>query len=281
MGSTQGAVVNKLSLEKQNQVLSLLVEGASIRSTERITGVHRDTIVRLLARAGDACTRMMDKKLTDLKCEEVEVDELWGYVGKKQKHVRPEDDQRELGDQYIFIAMDAKTKVVCSHLVGKRSLENAIELMRDLQFRVSTRITLTTDGFTPYIPAVEKAFGKDIDFSQLVKVYTRSIAGRYSPGEFVSAHATTITGNPTRTSTSYIERQNLTVRMQMRRLTRLTNAFSKKLASLKAAAALHFAHYNFMRVHRSLRVTPAMQAGITDHVWGWGEMLGVNCSEGA
>jgi IS1 family transposase len=274
MGSTQGAVVNKLSQEKQNQVLSLLVEGASIRSAERITGAHRDTIVRLLARAGDACARMMDKKLTYLKCEEVEVDELWGYVGKKQKHVKVGENQRELGDQYIFIAMDAKTKVVCSFLVGKRSLENAIELMRDLQFRMAGRITLTTDGFTPYITAVEKAFGKDVDFSQLVKVYTQSVAGRYSPGEFVSAHATTIMGNPQRTSTSYIERQNLTVRMHMRRFTRLTNAFSKKLASLKAAAALHFAHYNFMRVHRSLRVTPAMQAGITDHIWSWGELLG-------
>jgi len=273
MGSTQGAVVNKLSQEKQNQVLSLLVEGASIRSAERITGVHRDTIVRLLARAGDACARVMDKKLTDLKCEEVEVDELWGYVGKKQKHVKVGENQRELGDQYIFIAMDAKTKVVCSFLVGKRSLENAIELMRDLQFRMAGRITLTTDGFTPYITAVEKAFGSNVDFSQLVKVYTATIAGRYSPGEFVSAHATTITGNPKRTSTSYIERQNLTVRMHMRRFTRLKNAFSKKLASLKAAAALHFAHYNFMRVHRSLRVTPAMQAGITDHVWTWGELL--------
>jgi IS1 family transposase len=276
MGSIQGAVVNTLSQEKQNQVLSLLVEGASIRSAERITGVHRDTIVRLLARAGDACARMMDKKLTDLKCEEVEVDELWGYVGKKQKHVKVGENQRELGDQYIFIAMDAKTKVVCSFLVGKRSLENAIELMRDLQFRMAGRITLTTDGFTPYITAVERAFGKDVDFSQLVKVYTQSVAGRYSPGEFVSAHVTTITGNPQRTSTSYIERQNLTVRMHMRRFTRLTNAFSKKLASLKAAAALHFAHYNFMRVHRSLRVTPAMQAGITDHVWVWGELLGAN-----
>jgi IS1 family transposase len=266
--------VNKLSDEKQSQVLSLLVEGASIRSIERVTGVHRDTIMRLLSRAGDLCQRMMDKRLINLKCEEVEVDELWGYVAKKQAHVLPTDNQREVGDQYVFVAMDAKTKVVCSFLVGKRSLENAIELMRDLQYRVSGRITLTTDGFTPYITAVEKSFGGNVDYGQLVKIYgPDSRAGRYSPPAFIRSFPTQVTGSSKRISTSYIERQNLTVRMQVRRFTRLTNAFSKKLANMKAAVALHFAHYNFVRVHKTLRVTPAMQAGLTDHVWTWNELL--------
>jgi IS1 family transposase len=263
--------VNTLSFEKQNQVLSLLVEGSSIRSIERVTGVHRDTIVRLLARAGALCARLMDEKVQNLKCEEVEVDEVWGYVGKKQKNVRWNDNQRELGDQYIFVAMDAQTKVVCSYVVGKRNTENANLLMRDLQYRVATRITLTTDGFKPYLEAVEKSFGGNVDYSQLIKVYSgdERARERYSPSELVTSYSATISGTPKRTSTSYIERQNLTVRMQMRRFTRLTNAFSKKLSSMKAAVALHFAHYNFMRIHRSLRVTPAMQAGLTDHVWTW------------
>jgi IS1 family transposase len=267
--------VNTLSQEKQTQVLSLLVEGVSVRSIERVTGVHRDTIVRLLGRAGDVCARLMDEKLTDLNCEEVEVDELWGYVGKKQKNVRSTDNQREVGDQYVFVAMDAQSKVVCSYLVGKRSAENAVQLMRDLQYRMAKRITLTTDGFTPYVEAVEKSFGAAVDFSQLVKTYSgdERTRERYSPSEFVRSYQTQIVGKSKRVSTSYIERQNLTIRIQMRRFTRLTNAFSKKLASMKAAVALHFAHYNFMRVHRSLRVTPAMEAGLTDHVWTWGELL--------
>lgn len=268
--------MNVLPLDKQHQVLSLLVEGSSIRSVERITGVHRDTIVRLLQRAGAACAQLMDQRLTNLKCEEVEVDEVWGYVGKKQKRVTLQDNQREVGDQYVFIAMDAQTKMVCSYVVGKRSPENAMNLMRDLHYRLASRITLTTDGYLPYLNAVEKTFGGNVDYAQLVKVYSHAIPQddrRYSPAAFQRAVKTTISGTPKRVSTSYIERQNLTIRMQMRRFTRLTNAFSKKLASMKAAVALHFAHYNFMRVHRSLRVTPAMQAGMADHVWTWGELL--------
>lgn len=267
--------VNKLSQEKQIQVLNCLVEGSSIRSVERITGIHRDTIMRLMVRAGAACAQQMDTKLNSLKCEEVEVDEAWCYVGKKQKNVTPDDDSREVGDQYVFVAMDAKTKLIPSYLIGKRTAENAQQLMRDLAFRVTNRITLTTDGFQPYARAVELAFGIGVDYAQLVKTYSGDEATRerYSPSEFVRAYPTQITGKSKRISTSYIERQNLTMRMQMRRLTRLTNAFSKKLASLKASVALHFAHYNFMRIHSSLRVTPAMEAGVTDHVWTWGELL--------
>ena len=261
-------VVNTLSQEKQTQVLSLLVEGASVRSIERVTGVHRDTILRLMIRAASSCAKIMEEKLANLKLDEVEVDEAWCFVRKKQKRVTFMDNQREVSDQYVFVAMDAKSKIVPSFLVGKRTAENALQLMRDLQYRVTNRITLTTDGFTPYIEAVEKSFGADVDFAQLVKVYTgdESKRERYSPSNFVCSFPTQIMGKSKRICTSYIERQNLTMRMQMRRFTRLTNAFSKKLANLKAAVTLHFAHYNFMRVHRSLRVTPAMEAGITDHV---------------
>lgn len=254
----------------------MLVEGASIRSVERITGVHRDTIVRLLGRAGASCDRLLDEKLVLLKTEEIECDELWGYVGKKQKRVTYMDNQREVGDQYIFVAMDSKSKLVCSHLVGKRTPENTVLFMRDLQYRVIGRPTITTDGFVPYVNAVEQSFGANVDFAQLVKTYTGDEATRerYSPSDFVRSFQTVITGDSKRICTSHVERQNLTVRMQVRRFTRLTNAFSKKLASMKAAVALHFAHYNFMRVHRSLRVTPAMEAGLTDHIWTWGELLG-------
>ena len=255
----------------------MLVEGASVRSVERITGVHRDTIVRLLGRAGATCERLMNDKVTNLKCQDVEADELWGYVGKKQKHVRPWENHRELGDQYVFVAMDAQTKLVCSYLVGKRNLTNSIRFMRDLRSRMGGKITLTSDGFTPYLTAVERAFGSDVNYAQLVKIYVETgHSGRYSPGEFVEARSYQITGKSERISTSIIERQNLTVRMQMRRFTRLTNGFSKKLASMKAAVALHFAHYNFMRIHSTIKVTPGMQAGLTDHIWTWGELLGAN-----
>lgn len=277
-GSTKEPVMNTLSQDKKIQVLNALIEGCSIRSVERMTGIHRDTIMRLGLDVGSKCAQLLDQRLNNLNVAEAEIDEIWCYVGKKQKRVTPLDDQREVGDQYTFVAMDAKTKLVASHIVGKRSGENALQLMRDLQFRVKNRIQITTDGFRPYIEAVEKSFGSNVDFAQLVKVYSGDEAARarYSPSDFISAFPTTIMGNPkkARISTSYIERQNLTMRMQMRRFTRLTNAFSKKLANLKAAVALHFAHYNFMRVHSSLRVTPVMEAGLTDHIWTWDELLG-------
>lgn len=277
---SQEPAMNTLSQEKKIQVLNALVEGCSIRSVERMTGVHRDTIMRLGVEVGSQCARLLDEKLVNLKIDAAEIDEIWGYVGKKQKHVTALDNQREVGDQYTFVAMDAKTKLVASHLVGKRNAENALELMRDLQLRVNNRLQITTDGFKPYVEAVERSFGRDVDFAQLVKVYSgdEKTRERYSSSEIVEAIPTTIMGSPRseRISTSYVERQNLTMRMQMRRFTRLTNAFSKKLANLKAAVALHLAHYNFMRVHSSLRVTPAMQTGIADHIWSWNELLGAN-----
>lgn len=270
--------MNTLSQDRKFQVLNALTEGCSIRSIECMTGIHRDTIMRLGVEVGSKCAQLLDKKLVNLEIGVAEIDEIWCYVGKKQKHVRPSDDVREVGDQYVFVAMDATTKLIPSFVVGKRNGQNALELMRDLQFRVNNRPQITTDGYRPYIEAVERSFGRGVDFAQLVKIYSgdEKTRERYSPSEIIEAIPTPIMGNPKqeRISTSYIERQNLTMRMQMRRFTRLTNAFSKKLANLKAAVALHFAHYNFMRVHKTLRVTPAMQAGLTDHIWTWDELLG-------
>lgn len=269
--------MNTLCQSKKIQVLNALVEGCSIRSIERMTGIHRDTIMRLGVKAGSKSARLLDQKLINLQVGEVEVDEIWCFVQKKQKHITVSDNRLKVGDQYIFVAMDANTKLIPSYLIGKRNSGNALELMRDLQFRVNNRFQLTTDGYRPYIDAVEKTFGSNVDFSQLVKVYggDESSRERYSPSEIKGIYPTQIMGNPnpSRVSTSYIERQNLTMRMQIRRLTRLTNAFSKKLGNLKAAVALHFAHYNFMRVHSSLRVSPAMEAGLTDHIWSWEELL--------
>lgn len=242
-----------------------------------MTGVHRDTIMRLLVRVGDHCQRMLDQRVMNLSVEQIQVDELWAYVGKKQKRVKADEPWDQVGDQYIFVAIDAETKLIPSFTVGKRTHATALALMQDLRRRTINQFQLTTDGFRPYIDAVERAFGTEVDFSQLVKVYSgdESTRERYSPNDMIGAFPTPIMGDPDpeRISTSHIERQNLTMRMQMRRLTRLTNAFSKKLANLKAAVALHCAHYNFLRVHRTLRATPAMAAGITDHIWEWEELL--------
>ena len=271
--------MNILPIEKKIQILNCLVEGNSIRSTERMTGVHRDTIMRLLCKVGLHCAAIMDEKITDLEVKQIQVDEIFCYVQKKQKRVTENDDPLTVGDQYIFVAIDADTKLVPSFTVGKRNYENAEAIMKDLQWRIKNRFQLTTDGFRVYPEAVERAFGSNVDFSQLVKVYSGDEAKRerYSPSDFVSSYKTPIMGDPDleKTSTSYVERQNLTMRMQMRRLTRLTNAFSKKLSNLIAAVALHFAHYNFIRVHRTLKTTPAMAAGITDHIWTWEELLAI------
>ena len=269
--------MNCLSQDRKIQVLSCLVEGNSIRSTERMTGIHRDTIMRLANKTGFDCMRLLDEKIKDLTVRQIQVDELWSFVGKKQKRVNGDYNATEIGDQYIFVALDADTKLIPSFMVGKRLGEIALLLMRDLQWRVKNRFQLTTDGFRAYIDAVERTFGSEIDYSQLVKVYSGDEAARerYSPSEIIGAFPTPIMGrpDPEKISTSHVERQNLTMRMQMRRLTRLTNGFSKKLANLKAAVGLHIAHYNFVRVHGTLKTTPAMAAGITDHIWTWEELL--------
>lgn len=261
-----------LAPDKKTAVLSLLLEGNSVRSTERATGVHRDTICRLLVQTGDRCAEIMDEQMRNLHCGFVQADEIWTFVGKKQRHAHF-DDPPEVGDQWVFVAMDAETKIVPTFVVGKRTEETTWYFVQDLAARVSSRIQLTTDGFVFYPRHVEDAFGAEIDYAQLVKLYgdygQHDANAKYSPGPIVETISKIRNGDPDpeRICTSHVERQNLTMRMQMRRFTRLTNAFSKKLTNLKAACALHFAHYNFCRVHSSLRVTPAMAAGITTEIW--------------
>lgn len=263
--------MNNLKAEKQEMIVRGLVEGASIRSLERLTEVHRDTIMRLLVRVGDSCEKIMDSTMRGLTCKNIEVDEIWSFVGKKQRHVGLNDDPLKVGDFYTFVALDSDTKLIPTYHVGKRDLLNAQVFMDDLASRLTNRVQLSSDKLKAYIEAVESSFGADIDYGQIVKSYEAEPKGpgRYSPPRVVSALKKYIVGNPewNKICTSYIENSNLIMRMQLRRFTRLTNAFSKKLENLKAAVSLYFCHYNFVRIHGSLRVTPAMEAGLTDHIW--------------
>jgi IS1 family transposase len=234
--------------------------------------VHRDTICRLLIAVGANCSSLFDDNVRNVRVRYVEADEIWTYVGKKNRHVTDEDPA-EFGDQWVFVAMDAETKLIPSYVIGKRTRETTYRFLLDLQSRIAdARFQLTTDGYHFYTRGVEDVFAGQADFAQLIKLYSNEVkAGneRYSPSAIVEIISRVRDGDPDEEhiSTSYVERQNLTMRMQMRRFTRLTNAFSKRLQSLKAACALHFAHYNFCRVHSSLRVTPAMAAGIAQEVW--------------
>jgi IS1 family transposase len=257
------------------------VEGNSVRSTERITGVHRDTVLHLLEVVGERCEQIMDEHIQGIPLTCVEADEIWGFVGKKEGHKTEEEKRdRKLGDSYTFVDIEAKSKLVVCFLLGRRDLSSAIAFMEKLQRATGKRFQLTTDGLKAYIEAVDTIFGPGIDYAQLVKSYKLdeigNLARRYSPGDFVSAVKVPVMGKPDmdRVSTSYVERQNLTMRMSMRRLTRLTNAFSKKWENMEKALALHFAYYNFCRVHQSLRITPAMEAGISDHIWTLEELIG-------
>ncbi len=269
--------MNILRREKQEAAIAALVEGASIRSVERMTGIHRDTIMRLGYRVGQGCENLMDSYMHHLKCQTLQVDEIWCFVGKKERHLKDTDNLEELGDQWVFVALDSDSKLIPSYLVGKRSTPNVYAFIEDLSGRLDNRVQLSSDSLRAYIGAVDSAFGASVDYGQVVKAYeTEPIgAGRYSPPKVIRADRIIISGSPNQSkiSTSHIERQNLTMWMQMRRFTRLTNAFSKKLENLKAAVALHFAHYNFVRIHSSLRVTPAMAAGVTDHLWSISELM--------
>lgn len=266
------------------RALQCLLEGCSIRSTERLTGLNRNTIMRLLVVTGERSAALLDSRLRGLKCRYVQCDEIWCYVAKKQRRVRKEDST-EVGDQWVFVAEDADTRLIASYCIGKRSIANTNAFIGDLHKRLANQIQLTTDGFHFYTKAVPEIFGLDIDFAQLVKLFGDfgQDEGRYSPPRIAEVISKVRVGHPSVSdiSTSYVERQNLTMRMQLRRLTRLTNAFSRKLAHLKAAVALHFAYYNFCRIHASLRVTPAMEAGLTDHVFSITELLGLNNVESA
>jgi IS1 family transposase len=263
--------MNTLSNDQKTTAIRALIEGNGIRSTERMTGIHRDTIMRLLVRTGESCVRFMDEHIKNVQAQKVQVDEIWTFVAKKEKQLTAEDNPAKVGDQYVFVSMDSESKLIPSFFVGKRNGASAWHFVQDLQTRLSNRVQLTTDAFRPYLPAVEDAFGANVDYAMLIKTYQEGGESekRYSPGQIVNALPIPVTGNPKPhlISTLHIERQNLTIRMQLRRFTRLTNAFSKKLENLKAALALHFAWYNFCRVHSTLRVTPAMTSGIADHLW--------------
>ena len=270
--------MNKLDNTKRAQVVAALVEGNSIRATVRMTGVAKNTIAKLLVELGAACSEYLNRSLVNLPCKRIQCDEIWSFVGAKQKNVTATMAAKQIcGDVWTWVALDADTKLVCSWLVGRRDVGCATEFIQDLAGRLANRVQLTTDGFRPYLTAVADGFGEEIDYAMLVKIYGNDSEGekRYSPAVCNGCKKETKIGepNPKHISTSYVERQNLTMRMQMRRFTRLTNAFSKKIENHVASIALHYMHYNFCRIHQSFRVTPAMQAGISDHVWSVEELV--------
>lgn len=266
--------MNKLNTAKRVAILSALVEGNSLRSTQRMTGVSINTVTKLLVDAGEACARYQHETLRNLPCKRIQCDEIWNFCYAKQKNVPPDKaGQLGYGDVWTWTAICADTKIVPSWLVGARDSMHAAHFIADLASRLTHRIQLTSDGLKLYVQAVEDGFGGDVDFAQLVKLYGneggRGPESRYSPGDCTGAVKTPIVGRPDEAhiSTSFVERQNLTMRMRMRRFTRLTNAFSKKLANLEAAVALHFMDYNFLRRHATLRITPAMTAGVSNKLW--------------
>jgi len=274
--------MNRLSIERRAKVIAALVEGNSIRATCRMTGTAKGTVIRLLAEVGKACAEYQDKRLRNLPCKHIQCDEIWSFCYAKQKNV-PEDKQGRLGygDVWTWTAIDADTKLVPSWLVGLRDASCGYAFMKDLKSRLANRVQLTTDGHKVYLWAVEDTFGAEVDYAMLVKLYGKEIDSetRYSPAKCIGADPHIIQGNPDPSliSTSFVERQNLTMRMSMRRFTRLTNAFSKKIENLEHAVALHFMYYNFARPHKTLAnpypTTPAMASGISDHIWTIKEIL--------
>jgi len=271
--------MNRLTTEKRAAVIAALVEGNSLRGTARLTGVARMTIEKLLRDIGTACAAHHDAQVRGLKSQRIQCDEIWSFVGAKAKNV-PEEKRGQWGDIWTWTAIDADSKLIVSYRVGNRTAADAYDFMRDVADRLTNRVQLTTDNLKLYLNAVDYAFGVDVDYAMLEKHYgsfinTGSAAHRYTPAKITGMKAATVTGNPDRkhVSTSYVERQNLTMRMHMRRFARLTNAFSKKIEMHVANVALHFAYYNFCKIHQTLRVTPAMEAGLSDHVWSVDELV--------
>lgn len=271
--------MNILDTDKRAQILNCLAEGCSMRSTARLTGVAKKTVERMLVSAGRACAAYQDKAMRNLPCKLLQVDEVWSFTYAKEKNVPAHlQGRKDVGDTWTWIAIDAKSKLVPCFHVGKRDAFDANVFIKDLATRLASRVQLTSDGLRAYVEAVEGAFGSEIDYAQLIKLYGNENSGgevRYSPPACIGARKTRVSGKPVtrHVSTSFVERQNLTLRMGNRRFTRLTNGFSKKLENHKHAAAIHFMHYNFCRIHTTLRVTPAMEAGITDHVWTMEEVV--------
>jgi len=270
--------MNKLTHAKRVQIINLLVEGNSMRATARIADVAFNTVSKLFIDTARMCADYQDRAFKNLACKRLQLDEIWSFVYAKAKNV-PDGKQGQAGDVWTWVAIDADSKLVPSWRIGNRDATTACEFIDDLASRLSNRVQLTADGHKPYLEAVEKAFGADVDFAQLIKLYGDTVEGqkRYSPAACVGTKKSVVVGNPDMccVSTSFVERQNLTMRMSIRRFTRLTNAFSKKIENHALSVALHYMHYNFCRIHKTLRVTPAMAAGVADHVWSIDEIVGL------
>lgn len=271
-------MANVISTAKKVAVISALVEGCSVRSTVRMTGVSKGAVLRLLVSVGAACADYQNRVIRNVAAKRVQVDEIWSFVGCKEKNVTAAKmESGHCGDVWTFTAIEAQTKLVISWMVGRRDAGCATAFLQDVQGRLINRIQLTTDGHKMYLVAVPDAFAEAVDYAQLVKVYGNDPEGqkRYSPAQCLGTHCIDIIGEPDHAhiSTSYVERQNLNMRMNMRRFTRLTNAFSKKLDNHIAMIALFHMHYNFARIHQTLRVTPAMESGISQHVWSIQEIV--------
>ena len=262
--------MNKSSHEKRVQILNLLVEGNSMRATARLADVAFNTVTKLFIQTAKVCAEYQDQAFRNLTCKRLQLDEIWSFVYAKAKNV-PDEKRGKAGDVWTWVAIDADSKLVPSWRIGNRDSATACEFIDDLARRLANRVQITSDGHRPYLEAIEGAFGNEVDFAQLIKLYGDTVEGqkRYSPAACIGAKKSKIMGNPDMccVSTSYVERQNLTMRMSIRRFTRLTNAFSKKIENHAHSVALHYMHYNFVRVHKTHRVSPAMAAGVTDHLW--------------
>jgi len=270
-------MANVLKRDKQVAVISMLLEGSSVRSAERITGVHRDTILRLMVRVAAGCADFSNRTLRNLKCNRIEVDEIWAFVAKKNKNVGERDEWSRVGDQYTFVALDPQTKLIPSYLVGKRTAYTTMAFIDDLASRLSTRVQISSDAFPAYYHAIATSFGGNVDYASVVKEYAETPAGRgrYSPPRVISIEKDDLIGFPNMetVSTSLVERSNLSIRTHCRRLTRLSLGFSKKLENFKASMDLYFCFYNFVRFHRTIKATPAMEAGVLPSALSIGDLV--------
>jgi IS1 family transposase len=269
-------MANVLNTDKQIAIVAALAEGSSIRAIERMIGVHRDTIMRLGVKVGKGCTSLMDQTMRNLPCTRLEMDEIWGYVGKKENHLQ-RGDNPEHGNVWTWCVIDADTKLVPTFKVGNRNKATAHAFVRDVASRMAYRVQISTDGLGDYVSAIESSFGADADYAQIIKTYGFEVSAdnRYSQPEVTGVEKKVVSGNPNVAliSTSYIERLNATTRLHMRRMTRLTLAFSKKRENFEAAVGLHFAYYNFVRRHNTIRCTPAMAAGVSSSFWSVGDLV--------
>lgn len=271
-------MANVLKMEKQIAVIGALAEGSSIRSIERITGIHRDTVMKLGVKVGQGCARLLDEKMRNLECVNLQFDELWGFIGKKERNMTSDDDPRK-GDVWTFCALDAETKLIPSFKVGKRTAATTRKFVQDVADRLKNKPQVSTDGFRNYVEAIDMAFGADVDYAMVVKIFGHDFETkkdrRYGQPKVIGVEKTRMCGkpNPDLMSTSYIERANGTTRQHMKRLARLTYAFSKKFENFEAAVALHFAYYNLVRTHGTLKMTPAMAAGVERSFWTVGDLV--------